>query len=149
MKRTKGTAPTVQPGLFDSADVYGLAEKNLKLEQQNARLKKELAQKEKTYQRLIDERNQLLAVKLGDETHPLCREKKRLKHEVDHLRQILRQELMGTLHGRNGSLGKDALTKLGALCHPDKWSHPDASALVLTHEVTVMVNKWRDRVGGA
>lgn len=48
---------------------------------------------------------------------------------------------------REVPLTKADLTKLLALCHPDKWSQGQA-ATALAHEISVALNGWRDRIGG-
>lgn len=145
MKRTTTPPQHVTPGLFDSADVYALADNNTKLQAQVARLKKELAEWKKWYEKLTADFNRLLEVKMSDEQHPLYYENKRLKHEVAQLRQTLLAETRGSVHTRARGLGKEALTKLLTLCHPDRWSQGQP-ATALAHEMCVAINAMREGV---
>lgn len=45
------------------------------------------------------------------------------------------------------ALGKDVLTQLLLVAHPDKWSQGQL-ATALAHELSVVINGLRDRVGG-
>lgn len=144
MAKAKNT-PTVQAGLFDSVDVHSLAAENEQLRQRIARLQKDNRSWERSSQRLREERDQIYQARLSDVEHPLYQECKRLRQEVDALRLSLRQQVWRALSGPHGgdSVTRDTLTKLLVLAHPDKWSHPEASALTLAHELTVCINEMR------
>jgi hypothetical protein len=128
-------------------DVHALAEKNTKLERQVVRLRQELAHRERVYEVLVRERNELLLAKLDDEQHPLCQENRRLKLEVEGLRKTLRDYFQRFLNGQHGEVTKETLTRLLILAHPDKWSQGQP-ATELAHEITVQLNAWRERLGG-
>lgn len=122
---------------------------NAKLEQHIAALKKDKQAWERSYKRLKTERDQIYEARLTDTEHPLHQECTQLREEVDSLRSKLYQRVWAELEGMRRqpvSIDKQALTRLLTLCHPDKWSHPEASALTLAHEVSVLVTKMRGEV---
>lgn len=145
MKRTKGTTPPVQPGLFDSADVYSLADANTKLQAQVARLTHELAAKERDYQRLLDQYNTLMLMALNDPKHPKYRENTDLKRQVAELDRLLSfwiQKAAAGVPAGPRPLDKGALTKLLTLAHPDRWAQGQP-ATALAHELSVAINAMR------
>jgi hypothetical protein len=114
-----------------------------KLEARYAKVKKLQAYWERRAKQAEIERDRLYQVRLEDAAHPLHTECQRLTREVDDLRRTLRQWVERTLGAPERGAGKDVLTRLLVVAHPDKWSHPEASALTLAHEISVAINQLR------
>jgi hypothetical protein len=144
MKKTTSTPP-IQSGLFDSVDLQSLADTHTKLQAQVDRLKKDNRSWERSYKRLKEERDQLYQTRLSDDNHPLYEECKRLRLEVNALRDSLRDQVWRELGmSSRGSVSREALTRLLRLCHPDRWSQGQP-ATELAHEITVQLNQLRER----
>jgi hypothetical protein len=115
-----------------------------KLEARYARSKKLATYWQRRATTAEAERDRLYQTRLEDTDHPLHTECERLTREVDDLRRTLRQWVEQTLAGRTGAgVGKEALTQLLVLAHPDRWAQGQA-ATELAHELSVVINKMRE-----